>query len=108
MAKLINFRCPENLEADIAKIGKENYPKENDRGFDLTSTLLAILQTGIDSIASHGLCLMDNKTERNTVSLTSYKTEDITELRAAITEIQTKFESLETEVDSLKKLSLAA
>lgn len=91
MAKLINFRCPENLEADITKIGLEFYPKENDRGYDLTATMLAILQTGIDSITSQGLCL----TERNTASLTSHKTEDITELRAAISEIHSRLESLE-------------
>ena len=91
MAKLINFRCPENLEADIARIGLEFYPKENDRGYDLTATMLAILQTGIDSITSQGLCL----TERNTASLTSHKTEDITELRNAISEIHSRLESLE-------------
>ena len=91
MAKLINFRCPENLEADITKIGLEFYPKENDRGYDLTATMLAILQTGIGSITSQGLCL----TERNTASITSHKTEDITELRAAIAEIHSRLESLE-------------
>lgn len=91
MAKLINFRCPENLEADIARIGLEFYPKENDRGYDLTATMLAILQTGIDCITSQGLCL----TERNTASLTSHKTEDITELRNAIAEIHSRLESLE-------------
>ena len=95
MAKLINFRCPENLEADITKIGLEFYPKENDRGYDLTATMLAILQTGIDSITSQGLCLTEDKTERNTASLTSHKTEDITELRAAISEIHSRLESLE-------------
>jgi hypothetical protein len=100
MAKLINFRCPENLEADIAKIGLEFYPKEikdetKDRGYDLTTTMLAILRAGIDSITSQGLCLTEDKTERNTVSITSHKTEDITELQTAIAELQTKFESLE-------------
>lgn len=92
MAKLINFRCPENLEADIARIGLEFYPKENDRGYDLTATMLAILQTGIDCITSQGLCL----TKRNTASLTSHKTEDITELRNAIAEILTRLDALES------------
>jgi hypothetical protein len=100
MAKLINFRCPENLEADIAKIGLKFYSKEikdgtKDRGYDLTATMLAILRAGIDSITSQGLCLTEDKTERNTASITSHKTEDITELQTAIAELETKFESLE-------------
>jgi hypothetical protein len=95
MAKLINFRCPENLETDIAKIGLEFYPKENDRGYDLTAIMLAILRTGIDSITSQGLCLTEDKTERNTASITSHKTEDITELQTAIAEIHSRLESLE-------------
>jgi hypothetical protein len=96
---VINFRCPDNLKLDIAKIGKDYYPNDkNDRGYDLTSTILAILSKGIEGIAKEGLCITDSKTECNTLdNFTATKTE----LEAAIADLKQNFENQLGEFKSL-------
>ena len=95
---IINFRCPDSLESDIERIGREFYPKESDRGYDLTSTILAILSKGIEGIAKEGLCITDSKTECNTLdNFTASKAE----LRAAIAELKQNFENQLGEFKSL-------
>jgi len=82
---VLNFRCPENIEKKIAAIGLEFYPKKNKihakgkpftRAYDVSQTILTIIEHGIDSINNDGIRTIDKTTQQTT--------EDVTALRAAI------------------------
>ena len=53
--RLINFRCPNNLLAEIESYGREKYPTSNSRSntdFDQSKTLRDILISGLETLTN--------------------------------------------------------
>jgi hypothetical protein len=78
-AKLLNFRCPDELWAEIEKIGGERHPvpegkehqktdKDNPKKFAVTATVLDILWAGIATLSDNPAIL--DKTDSKTVDKT--------------------------------------
>jgi len=101
-AKLLNFRCPDDLWAAIEQIGGDRHPvsegeehhktnEVNPKKFAVTATVLDILRAGISALNGDPSLL--DKTE--------YKTTDKTDIEAMI---RAAIAPIEEEVNTIKKL----
>lgn len=97
-ASLLNFRCPDDLWAEIEKIGGDRHPvpeaerhHRSSRDYDLTATMLDIIRAGIANING----------DPSLLDKTAYKTTDKTEIEAMI---RAAIAPIEEEVNTIKKL----
>lgn len=98
MASLVNFRCPDDMLAEIERIGKTRHKTairhhRSSRDYDLTATMLEIVAAGIASIDDG--YEIPNKTRDNTAF------DAIERLRS---EILGKFEAIESRLMALENL----
>lgn len=95
---MLNFRCPDDVWADIDKLGTARHPKGKNT-FHLTATLLDILKVGLATINDNP----DILTGGNTVSKTTIE-EMVKEAIATLeSKTQAELKELRGEFEEVKK-----
>jgi hypothetical protein len=100
--KMLNFRCPDDLWADIDKLGTVRHSK-GDGTFHLTATLLEILKVGLASINDNP----DILTDGNTVSKTTIEAMVKEAIATLESKTQAELAELRGEVEEVKKPLMA-